>query len=113
MPPKFITYTLNQPDNIAQLLEDTYGFSLQYFNNFAKTLEPLTKEKIAKYIINHTNEGDLYAVIHLIFKYYNNLPGNDFSKVKDIKNIMNDILRASIMIESRSFILPEEVLRLY
>lgn len=108
MPPKFITYALDQPDNIDQLLKDTYAFSLQDFKDASEALEPPTKEKIMKYIISHTKEGDLYVVIRLIFKYYNN-----FSKNQDITKIMNDILRASVMVQSRSFILTKELLRLY
>jgi len=114
MPPKFITYTLNQPDNIAQLLKDTYGFSLKDFKDFAESGR-INAEIITNYIIRHTKVGDLHHVIHLLFKYYNNLQTNTRSKENELKKILNIILHASVKIQSRSHqIIPEEeLLRLY
>jgi hypothetical protein len=114
MPPKFITYTLDQSDNIEQLLKDTYGFSLKDFKEFAKWRR-INEEIITNYTILHTKVGDLHHVIHLLFKYYNNLQTNTHSKENKLKKILNIILHASVKIQSRSHqIIPEkELLRLY
>lgn len=115
--PTFKTYTISQPD-IEKILQDTYTFSLKDFKNFVE-LGRINAEIIMNYIIEHTKIGDLHSVIHLIFKYYNNLYAKNISKdqeiTKKITTTMNTILHASIKIQSRSHrIIPEkELLRLY